>query len=146
MQSKADFNRVLGLLGDPNLDNSQFLTSVFHSAENLRINPILILNPSKKAEIMQNKIYGPILPIVTFEDPFEIQEVINKREHVENLFYFGENSRVFGEIKTLFKYQNLFFNGTNFGVLGGNLGPDYGRDGTMESGLTGRFGFWTFSK
>jgi len=72
MQSKADFNRVLDLLNDPTIDSSQYLTSVFHSVENLRINPVLILNPSEQSEIMKNKIYGPVLPIVTFDDPFEI--------------------------------------------------------------------------
>jgi aldehyde dehydrogenase (NAD+) len=146
MSSKVEFNRVLELLNDPHLDSSNYLTSVFHSAENLRINPVLILNPSESSEIMQNKIYGPILPIVTFEDPLEIKDKINSNEHVENLYYFGENSRLFPEVKTVFKYQNLFFNGTNFGVLGSGLGPDYGRDGTMENGLGGRYGLWTFSK
>lgn len=146
MTSKADFHRVLEFLNDPYLDSSQYLTSINHSVKNLRINPVLILNPHEKSDIMQNKIYGPILPIVTFDDPLEIKDLINHRAHVENLFYFGENTRVFPEIKELFEYQNLYFNGTNFGVLGGGLGPDYGRDGTMESGIGGRFGLWAFSK
>lgn len=70
----------------------------------MRINPILILNPDEKSRIMQNKIYGPILPIVTFEDPLEIKDKINKKSHVENLFYFGENSREFPDIKIMFDY------------------------------------------
>ena len=95
---------------------------------------------------MQDKIYGPILPIVTFEDPLEIKEKINKKSHVENLYYFGQNSREYPEIKIMFDYQKLFFNGTNFGVLGGSLGPDYGKHGHLETSLGGRFGMWTFSK
>ena len=143
--SKKDFFKILEILNDTHIDPSQYLTNVFHSVDNLRINPILILNPDEKSRIMQSKIYGPILPIVTFEDPLEIKDQINKRD-VENLFYFGQNSREFPEIKIMFDYQKLFFNGTNFGVLGSGMGPDYGKHGSLETSLGGRFGMWTFSK
>jgi hypothetical protein len=83
---------------------------------------------------------------VTFDDILEIKDQINNGNPTENLFYFGENSRVFEEAKTLFNYQSLFFNGPNFGVSGGLLGPDYGADGTFENSLGGRYGMWSFSK
>jgi aldehyde dehydrogenase (NAD+) len=79
MLNKRDFNDVLELLNDPNLENDQYLTNVVHNVENLRINPVLILNPKENANIMTNKIFGPILPIVTFEDPLEIKDKINNK-------------------------------------------------------------------
>lgn len=146
MTSRSDFNKCLEILADPALERSQFLTSVYHNIENLRINPVLILNPSQESTIMNKKVYGPILPIITFEDILEIKDQINDGHHTENLYFFGQNTRIYEEAKTLFNYQNLFFNGTNFGVSGGLIGPDYGKDGQFGTSLGGRYGMWTFSK
>ena len=45
--SKRDFHKILEILNDSHIDPSQYLTNVFHSVDNLRINPILILNPDE---------------------------------------------------------------------------------------------------
>lgn len=56
------------------------------------IEPTLLDNVSLDAAVMNEEIFGPIFPIVTFEDNFKesVIEFINKREKPLAFYYFGK--------------------------------------------------------
>lgn len=53
------------------------------------IEPTLLANVSPDAKVMQEEIFGPIFPMITFENTEEIIHFINKREKPLALYYFG---------------------------------------------------------
>lgn len=53
------------------------------------IAPTLLDCPNSDERVMQEEIFGPILPILTWEEPKEVHAFINKREKPLALYYFG---------------------------------------------------------
>lgn len=53
--------------------------------------PTLIINPDDKLKVMQDEIFGPILPIKTYSQISEVINYVNAHERPLALYYFGEN-------------------------------------------------------
>ena len=138
-----DYHRLLELLED---EEFNYETSIYHNETFSRINPILIKDPSPDSVVMTEKIFGPILPIRTFSSILDVGTEVNEHQHVENMFYFGNNTYLYEDVKNMFKYQCLYFNCTNLPLHSVDYTPDYGKDATMNSSLHGQFGFSTFSR
>jgi aldehyde dehydrogenase (NAD+) len=60
--------------------------------ENCYIAPTLIDEPAIDSPIMQEEIFGPILPILTYEKEEELNTIISKYEKPLALYVFSENS------------------------------------------------------
>jgi aldehyde dehydrogenase (NAD+) len=60
------------------------------------ISPTLIEETSLETELMKDEIFGPILPILTYEKESEIDDVISKYEKPLALYIFTEN-RIFSK-------------------------------------------------
>lgn len=58
--------------------------------ETKHIEPTIIVNPSLDSEVMQDEIFGPIMPIVTYKDFNEVIEFVNDREKPLALYYYGD--------------------------------------------------------
>ena len=58
-----------------------------------KIPPTLVLNPSDDMKIMQEEIFGPILPIKTYKDVAESVSYINSKDRPLGLYYFGEDKK-----------------------------------------------------
>jgi aldehyde dehydrogenase (NAD+) len=71
--------------------------------KNCYIAPTLIEETSLESEIMKDEIFGPILPILTYEKENEIDTIIAKYEKPLALYIFSEN-RVFSK-KIIEKYS-----------------------------------------
>mgnify|MGYP003315660201 FL=1 len=63
----------------------------FNHQSHYRIPPTLIINPTDDLRVMQEEIFGPILPIKTYTDIGESLEYINKHARPLGLYYFGNN-------------------------------------------------------
>ena len=51
----------------------------------------VILDPTDDMKVMQEEIFGPILPVRTYEKTEEVIDYVNDRERPLALYYFGEN-------------------------------------------------------
>lgn len=67
------------------------------------IAPTLIEENSLETELMKDEIFGPILPILTYEKESEIEDIISKYEKPLALYIFTEN-RIFSK-KMIQKYS-----------------------------------------
>ena len=65
----------------------------------------LVTNVNDNMEVMKNEIFGPILPIMYYENINEVVDYINKRENPLGLYYFGDNK----------SEQNFVINNTRSG-------------------------------
>ena len=58
--------------------------------ENKYISPTIILNPDKESEIMKEEIFGPVLPVYSYDDISEAINFINSKEKPLTVYYFGK--------------------------------------------------------
>lgn len=54
------------------------------------ISPTLVLNPRDDMAVMQDEIFGPILPVLTYRDIHEVIAYINERPRPLALYVFGD--------------------------------------------------------
>ena len=64
----------------------------FSQQQHHRIPPTLILNPEDDLQVMQEEIFGPILPVKTYSDVEDPIRFINERDRPLGLYYFGKDS------------------------------------------------------
>lgn len=82
----AAFERLTGYFNDGNI--------VFggHADKAERyIEPTVLDNVSPDSPVMQEEIFGPIFPVLTFRNISEVTEFVTSREKPLALYYFGKN-------------------------------------------------------
>lgn len=57
-----------------------------------KIVPALVIDPPDDCRIMQEEIFGPVLPIRTYRTPSEVITYVNERPRPLALYYFGNRS------------------------------------------------------
>ncbi|HLR42327.1 MAG TPA: aldehyde dehydrogenase [Pseudogracilibacillus sp.] len=109
-----------------------------------KMEPTVITDITWDDEVMQEEIFGPILPILTYKDLDDIIPIIQREEKPLALYYFGRNKK--NEQKVL---QNISFGG---GCVNDTLyhlaNPHLPFGGVGQSGLGayhGKTSFKTFS-
>ena len=63
-------------------------------AQNRKMPPHLILNPNDEMLLMQEEIFGPILPVIPYDDLDEVIAYINSKERPLALYLFSNNQAV----------------------------------------------------
>ncbi len=64
----------------------------FSQQQHHRIPPTLVMDPTDDMTVMQEEIFGPILPVKRYSDIDEPINYINSRPRPLGLYYFGQNS------------------------------------------------------
>ena len=64
-----------------------------HIREERYIAPTLLSEVSPSAPVMQEEIFGPVLPMITFDEREEIVRFITEREKPLALYYFGKEEK-----------------------------------------------------
>jgi coniferyl-aldehyde dehydrogenase len=64
----------------------------FSDAPRNKILPTLLRNPGDDLQVMQDEIFGPLLPIKPYEDLGEVLAFINARPRPLALYYFGNDA------------------------------------------------------
>ena len=72
----------------------------FSQQEYHRIPPTLILDPTDDMKVMQDEIFGPILPIKQYKDVKETLDYVNSKDRPLGLYYFGQDSAEEREVLT----------------------------------------------
>lgn len=80
--------------------------------ENRYISPTLIDESDTDSLIMQEEIFGPILPILSYENETELSSVISKYEKPLALYVFSENKSFSKKIITQFSFGGGCINDT----------------------------------
>ncbi|CAM6086424.1 unnamed protein product [Calypogeia fissa] len=89
----AHWERLTGLLGDESTAEK-----IVHSGQSdkksLYIAPTIILDPSPDSPVMQEEIFGPILPIITVKNVDEAIRFVNSRPKPLALYLFSNDEKV----------------------------------------------------
>lgn len=110
----------------------------------LYISPTLIENLDKNAKVMQDEIFGPILPIFTYENLTEVFEFIQTHKNPLALYLFTNNEKTEEEILTKIPFGGGCINNTLI-HLGNPELPFGGRGNSGMGSYHGKFGFNVFS-
>lgn len=110
----------------------------------LKIEPTIIDISDLNCSIMQEEIFGPILPIISFDEIEEVIEFVKKREKPLALYLFTENKNIQNRILNEISFGGGCVNDTVVHLASSNL--CFGGIGLSGMGsYHGKFGFDTFT-
>ncbi len=106
MVNGTHYNRIMSYLDDA-VKKGATVTSLgdLDSKERNTISTKLIFGVNDTMEVMKNEIFGPLLPIMLYENLSEVTDYINKHDHPLGLYFFGKNK----------SQQNYIINNTRSG-------------------------------
>ena len=84
---ESAFDRLTSYLSD-----GKIIAGGRYNKENLWIEPTLLEGVSPDAPVMQEEIFGPIFPILTFRDRGEVVKFVTAREKPLAFYYFGKGA------------------------------------------------------
>ena len=91
--NEKHFGRLTDYLEDAKTRNIEILYGGATKANEQYMEPTLVLNPDEESELMQNEIFGPILPIKTYHHIEDVVSYINGREKPLALYIFSKNKK-----------------------------------------------------
>ncbi|XP_073812804.1 aldehyde dehydrogenase type III isoform X9 [Musca autumnalis] len=100
--NKTNFDRLLGLM-----KHGKIAVGGNHNANELFIEPTIIVDVKPEDPVMQSEIFGPILPIVNVESAYDAIKFINSRESPLAMYVFTTEPEI----------QNLFIHSTRAGGM-----------------------------
>ena len=104
----------------------------------------LVTNVNDNMEVMKNEIFGPILPIMFYENIIEVVDYINKKDNPLGLYYFGNNKSEQNFVINNTRSGGVTVNDTMFHILQSRL--PFGGVGQSGHGcFHGYEGFLNFS-
>lgn len=113
-------------------------------AEALKIEPTILDRVSWRDDVMQEEIFGPLLPILTYDSIDEVIRTINEKPHPLALYVFTRNRKLASRVLTRCSFGGGCVNDTIIHLAT----PYMGFGGFGESGMGsyhGKAGFETFS-
>ncbi len=65
----------------------------FRQQPHHKMPPTLILDPNDSMKVMQDEIFGPVMPVQTYDDVSEAVDYVNEHARPLGLYYFGTDDR-----------------------------------------------------
>jgi aldehyde dehydrogenase (NAD+) len=142
--NKKHFDRLNNLLNEAETQGAKVVFRGQSNATKNVIAPTLIENISLNSSLMQEEIFGPLLPIITYKEKEEVIDLIQSKEKPLALYVYSKSK----------KNIDFFLSNTTSGGVGinmsaahiGNSNLPFG--GVNNSGIgksRGYFGFLEFS-
>jgi coniferyl-aldehyde dehydrogenase len=143
------YQRLRGLVGDATQRGAEMLevNPARESAneQNRVFLPTLLWNVSDQMTVMQEEIFGPVLPVVTYRSLDEAIEYVNARPRPLALYYFDHNSKRVEAVLARTTSGGVTVNDTIFHIAQNDL-PFGGVGASGMGSYHGFDGFLTFSK
>lgn len=94
--NQRHYDRLIGYIGDARSKGAE-IVEINPAREDFRqqpfhkIPPTLVLNPTDDMKIMQDEIFGPLLPVKTYDIVDEAIGYVNDHPRPLGLYYFGQD-------------------------------------------------------
>lgn len=137
--NERHFNRLINLIR-----GEKIIFGGDIDRENLKIEPTILDKITLDSPIMQEEIFGPILPIITVKDISQVKEIILKGEKPLSLYLFTKNKRVEKEILNDMSFGGGCINDTIIHLATSKM-PFGGVGGSGMGSYHGKYSFDTFS-
>ncbi|MHA8093903.1 aldehyde dehydrogenase family protein [Aquirufa lenticrescens] len=137
--NRRHFDRIVSLLDDAKEKGAQVLFGGKTDADDCFIEPTVLINCTPEMRIMQEEIFGPILPVMSYQDEMEVTANIRQGDKPLALYVFSTNTEfnqyildhtssgtsVVNDCLIQFGHNELPFGGVNHSGIG-KSGGHYG--------------------
>ena len=108
------YARLVGLVDDARQKGARIIEigGAPNAARARTIAPTLVLNPTPEMAIMQNEIFGPVLPVVPYRETDDAIAYVNGRPRPLALYLFGRRREVRAQILERTTSGNVTINDT----------------------------------
>ncbi|WP_375741038.1 coniferyl aldehyde dehydrogenase [Pseudomonas boanensis] len=142
--NERQLGRLKGYLADAEAKGAH-LVPLFPEAQGRRLPHTLVLNATDDMKLMQEEIFGPLLPVVTYSNIDDAFAYINDRPRPLALYYFGYDKREQQRVLNETHSGGVCLNDTLLHVAQDDM--PFGGVGPSGMGhYHGHEGFLTFSK
>ncbi|WP_309045028.1 coniferyl aldehyde dehydrogenase [Marinobacter sediminicola] len=88
----SHLNRLRELVADAKTAGAEVRELLPNNTEHAKgkMTPTLVLNPPKDSRIMREEIFGPVLPLITYDSPEEARDFVNSRPSPLALYVFSD--------------------------------------------------------
>jgi coniferyl-aldehyde dehydrogenase len=95
--AERHFERIKGYVDDARAKGAEIVEinpagEDFSQQEHRKIPPTLIINPTEEMKVMQEEIFGPVLPVMTYRNVDEAIAYVNAHDRPLGLYYFGDDA------------------------------------------------------
>lgn len=137
--NEKHFSRLIELI-----ESEKLVIGGNYSKDKLKIEPTIMQNISWDEKVMQEEIFGPILPILTYTDLNDVVEIIESKPHPLALYIFSNNKKSIKQVTQLCRYGGGCINDVVVHLATSEM--PFGGFGASGMGYYhGKFGFDTFS-
>ncbi|TPD71320.1 aldehyde dehydrogenase [Flavobacterium microcysteis] len=105
--NKKHFLRLVGMI-----EEGKTIAGGIYDDENLYIAPTLIDEPSLDSSVMKDEIFGPLLPLLSYESESDLEKIISKYEKPLSLYVFTEDKTFAERIIQKFSFGGGCINDT----------------------------------
>ncbi|NVF10436.1 aldehyde dehydrogenase family protein [Anaerococcus sp. AGMB00486] len=126
------------------IKNQDIYSGGLYDLNLLKIEPTIIENVDFNNKIMKEEIFGPILPVIAYEDMFDIINKVKNMDKPLSMYIFSEDNEHINSFVNGISAGGVCINDTIMHITNPNL--EFG--GVGESGMGGyhgKFGFINFS-
>ncbi len=142
--NKKNYDRLINLIEDAKEKGALVSDYSLASKENKFIPPVVVANANNSMSIMKEEIFGPLLPIITFESLNDVITQINELPKPLALYIMSKSSKTVDHIIKNTSAGNTMVNELMMNVAH----PDLPFGGVNNSGIgksNGRYSFINFS-
>jgi aldehyde dehydrogenase (NAD+) len=96
--NETHFKRLCGLIAEATNKGAVLAAGGSADAKNQTINPAVLTRPPLDSELMQEEIFGPVLPIVPYQDLTEAIAFINRKAKPLALYIFSNDKAMIKQV------------------------------------------------
>ncbi|MFT6270459.1 MAG: aldehyde dehydrogenase (NAD+) [Alphaproteobacteria bacterium] len=148
IKSNADYGRIVSKRHVARLasylDNQNVIYGGEYDEDEKFFSPTIVMDPDPASGLMQQEIFGPILPICIVDDIKESIELVNSRPHPLAFYLYTKNSSFEKEVVNSTTAGNMCINDGIMFMANPNL-PFGGVGNSGMGSYHGKAGFDTFS-
>ncbi|OUD36223.1 aldehyde dehydrogenase [Flavobacterium psychrophilum] len=147
-QESEDFARIINLKNWERqlslIENQNIISGGQSSKNDFYLAPTLLDEPHLDSPVMKDEIFGPILPILSYQSKTDIESTISKYEKSLSLFIFSENKSFIKEVLNKYSFGGGCVNDTIIHFSNSRL-PFGGVGHSGIGAYHGKLSFDTFS-
>ncbi|MES2577292.1 MAG: aldehyde dehydrogenase [Bacteroidota bacterium] len=147
-EESSDFARIINLKNWERqlrlLENQEILFGGQSNKETLYLAPTLLDEPKMDSLVMTEEIFGPILPILSYESKADIEKIISSYEKPLSLYLFSQNKSFIDEVLQKYSFGGGCINDTVIHLANNRL-PFGGVGNSGMGAYHGKLSFDIFS-
>ena len=147
-EESPDYARIINLKNWERqltlLEGQKILFGGESNKDSLYLAPTLLDNPSMESLVMKEEIFGPVLPILSYESENDIEKIISSFDKPLSLYLFSENKSFIDEVLKKYSFGGGCINDTVMHLVNNRL-PFGGVGNSGMGAYHGKLSFDIFS-